>query len=145
MHTDDDNFTLTCADLKLDPERLSTVRTEATSEILHCLNHYFGRVLVRGALQQGLQSDLHGVLQAFAQDLANVISGAYTTEALQRSREASANMFEALAAGAHLAHRAVRAGEPVGEMAGALATIAAIEGRPHILQLNSQEEPQEPK
>jgi len=143
MLTDNDHLPLTCSDLNLDPERLDSAYTDAVNEALHCLNHYFGRVLVRAAFQQGLQFDLREVLLAFAQNIANVISAAYTTEALQRSREATANMFEALAAGAHMTHRAGKAGEPTKAMVGALAAIAAVEGRPHILHLESKED-QEP-
>ena len=139
MLTDNDHLPLTCADLSLDPERIDTAYTDATNEILQYLSHHFGRVLVRTAFQQGLQADLREALRAFAQSIANEISAAYTTEALRRSREATSNMFEALAVGAHVTHRAVKAGESTAELAGALATIAAIEGRPHILHLENEE------
>src|SRR5512137_1870966 len=100
MLTDNDHLPLTCADLSLDPERIDTAYADATDDMLRCLSHHFGRVLVRTAFQQGLQEDLREGLRAFAQSIANAISAAYTTEALRRSREATANMFEALAAGA---------------------------------------------
>lgn len=143
MRTPDYHDPLTCSDLKLNQERLSREYTYALSQLSRVLSHYFGSVQGHLALKQGLEHALELTLYAFAQEIANVISAAYVSEALSRSREATANMFEALAAGAHVAHKGGRACEDTGEVAHVFAAIAACEGRPKILNLDSVATPDE--
>jgi hypothetical protein len=139
MRSDDHYTSLTCSDLALDQEKLNTEYAEAVEEFLGLLSHYFGRVQVQTALGMKLEGSLKSALHSFAQGIANVFSSAYVTEALAKSRMATATMFEALAAGAHVAAGADRRGEGAGDVAGALALIAAVEGRPEVLNLQREE------
>lgn len=133
MHTTDTTMKLSCGGLALDQEKLQTEYRTAVNDLVSCLMSYFGSVQIRGALHEGLRENLRFSLHTFAEGIAGVISCAYTTEALVRTREATANMFEALAAGAHVAHQTALKGESVGDVSRSFAAIAACEGRPEIL------------
>lgn len=139
MHLSHVPLTLKCADLPLDQQKLNAELDTALDHFTHLLTTYFGRAQMRLALDEGIQYDLQSALGSFAQDLADVISSGYVTETLARSREATANMFEALAAGAHVAHKAAVAGDAPGDVVQAFAVIAACEGRPEVLKLSSAE------
>jgi hypothetical protein len=130
---------LSCSDLNLNQDKLDDAYTDALDQLTGLLMHSFGRVQVRLALRDGLEDELRATLHVFAQEIGRVIESAYVTKALANARTSSANMFEARAAGARVAHKAACAGESAGEVVHALALIAACEGRPEMLTLENAE------
>jgi len=142
-HAHERHDPLTCAGLTLNQEKLNAEYNDALQDLLHLLSHLFGCVHVQAARGEGLEAHLKVSLHAFAQGIAGVISGAYVTEALARSHEATGNMYAALAAGARVAHKTTCTEEAAG-VVHAFATMAACEGRPEILALDTAEDPAPP-
>lgn len=129
-------YHLECIGLEIDQDRASNEIHRAVWNTLAVLGDYFGKVQLRAATEDGIEFSLGNLMHDFAQEIARVVSYAHTTQALASAREASANMFEALAAGALLANR----GDPGGTAEG-LALVAACEGRPEILNRIRNGEP----
>jgi predicted metallo-beta-lactamase superfamily hydrolase len=140
-HQDDYSYhePLRCVDLPIDQQKIAAHYDDAKVRLTQILQHEFGRAQVRLAIADGFEYALGSALLEFAQNVAHEISGAYVTEVLANARRSTANMFEALAGGALVTHRAASTDESRG-IAHGFALVAAIEGRPEILRTHFQGE-----
>jgi len=131
---------LTCVDLPLDQEKIDNAHDAAIAWLVRRLTFYFGHVQVRAALSEGLESSLGESLRSLTHDVTDVIASAYTMKVLADVRTARETMFEALAGGALIAHRAASSGKDTGDVARAFAVIAACERRPAVLTIAEEED-----